>query len=89
MIAYRHFNLPALAVTFFVGWIVTDEVTLIADKHASREAYDELKGQFSDAEIPWLILAVVQINSWNRIAISTRAQFERAPAIAVKTPEPV
>jgi AhpD family alkylhydroperoxidase len=67
----------------------TDEVTLIADKHASREAYDELKGQFSDAEIPWLILAVVQINSWNRIAISTRAQFERAPAIAVKTPEPV
>jgi AhpD family alkylhydroperoxidase len=67
----------------------TDEVTLIADKHASRAAYDELKGQFSDAEIPWLILAVVQINSWNRIAISTRAQFERAPAIAVKTPEPV
>ena len=68
----------------------TDEVTLIADQHASREAYDALKAEFSDEEIPWLILAVVQINSWNRIAISTRAQHEHAGsrAIAEKTPEP-
>ena len=69
----------------------TDEVTLIADKHASREAYEALKAQFTDEEIPWLILAVVQINSWNRIAISTRARSERAPAGAVtgaKMPEP-
>ena len=69
----------------------TDEVTLIADKHASREAYDALKAQFSDEQIPWLILAVVQINSWNRIAISSRAQYERAQspaAPAEKAPEP-
>ena len=69
----------------------TDEVTLIADKHASREAYEALKAQFTDEEIPWLILAVVQINSWNRIAISTRARYERAAAGAVtgaKMPEP-
>ena len=69
----------------------TDEVTLIADKHASREAYDALKAQFSDEQIPWLILAVVQINSWNRIAISSRAQYERVAesrAPAEKTPEP-
>jgi len=63
----------------------TDEVTLIADKHASREAYDALKAQFSDQEIPWLIMAVVQINSWNRIAISTRAQYERKPPTAAAT----
>jgi AhpD family alkylhydroperoxidase len=56
----------------------TDEVTLIAEKHASRQAFDELKRHFSDEEIGWLILAVVQINSWNRIAISTRAQYDRA-----------
>ena len=59
-----------------LAWV--DELTLIADKHASREAFDELKRYFSDEEIGWLILAAVQINSWNRIAISTRAQYDRA-----------
>ena len=58
----------------------TDEVTLIADHHASNEAYEGLKPHFSDEEIGWLILAVVQINSWNRIAISTRAQYQRQNA---------
>ena len=59
-----------------LAWV--DELTLIAEKRASREAFDELKRHFSDEEIRWLILAAVQINSWNRIAISTRAQYDRA-----------
>jgi len=71
-------------------WV--DELTLIADKHASKEAYDELKAHFSADEIVWLILAITQINSWNRIAISTRSQYDRAMfadrAHAEKTPEP-
>jgi AhpD family alkylhydroperoxidase len=72
-------------------WV--DEVTLIAELHASKEAFDELKTQFSDEEIRWLILAIVQINSWNRIAISTRAQYDRAafanrPTHTAKAPEP-
>jgi len=69
----------------------TEEVTLIAEKHASREAFEELKRHFSDQEITWLILATVQINSWNRIAISTRAQYDPAMfahAAPAKTPEP-
>jgi AhpD family alkylhydroperoxidase len=71
-----------------LSWV--DEVTLIAEKHASKEAFEGLKAHFTDDEIGWLILAVVQINSWNRIAISTRAQYERAvqPAHAERTPEP-
>ena len=72
-----------------IAW--TEELTLIADSGASREAFDDLKAHFSDEEIGWLILAAVQINNWNRIAISTRAQYERpkvaAPADA-KTHEP-
>jgi AhpD family alkylhydroperoxidase len=56
----------------------TEELTLIAESGASREAFEVLKAHFSDEEIGWLILAAVQINSWNRIAISTRAQYERA-----------
>jgi AhpD family alkylhydroperoxidase len=71
-------------------WV--DELTLIADSHASKEAFDELKAHFSDEEIVWLILAITQINSWNRIAISTRSQYDRAqfaqPAHGEKTPEP-
>jgi AhpD family alkylhydroperoxidase len=62
----------------------TEELTLIFEKHASRAAFDELKRHFSDEEIGWLILAAVQINSWNRIAISTRAQYDAAAFAASK-----
>jgi AhpD family alkylhydroperoxidase len=67
----------------------TDELTLISESHASREAFDDLKAHFSDEEIGWLILAAVQINSWNRIAISTRARYDRKLFAGTKTPEPV
>ena len=69
----------------------TEELTLIAEKHASRPAFDELKRHFSDEEISWLILAAVQINSWNRIAISSRAQYDPkmfTHAAPAKEPEP-
>ena len=69
----------------------TEELTLIADSGASREAFDGLKAHFKDEEIAWLILAAVQINSWNRIAISTRSQYGRgtlAPAASATTREP-
>lgn len=69
----------------------TEELTLIAEKHASRPAFDELKRHFSDEQISWLILAAVQINSWNRIAISTRAQYDPkmfTHAAPAKEPEP-
>jgi AhpD family alkylhydroperoxidase len=69
----------------------TEELTLIADSGASKESFDALKPHFSDEQIAWLILAAVQINSWNRIAISTRAQYQKAPARAAaaeRTPEP-
>jgi AhpD family alkylhydroperoxidase len=58
------------------AWI--EEVTLIADSGASKPAFDALKAHFSDDEIAWLTLAAVQINAWNRIAISSRAQYDRA-----------
>ena len=58
------------------AWI--EEVTLIADSGASKESYEALKGHFSEGEIAWLTLAAVQINVWNRIAISSRAQYDRA-----------
>jgi AhpD family alkylhydroperoxidase len=68
----------------------TEEVTLIAESGASAEAFDSLKEHFSIDEIGWLVLAVVQINSWNRIAISSRAQYDPkmfAGAAPEKSPE--
>ena len=56
-------------------WV--EEVTLIADSHASKEAFDGLKRFFSEEEVAYLTLAAAAINTWNRIAISSRAQYDR------------
>jgi AhpD family alkylhydroperoxidase len=73
-----------------LAWI--EEVTLIADSGASKQSFDALKPHFSEHEIAWLTLAAVQINAWNRIAISSRAQYNRSmfarPATEAKEPQP-
>ena len=56
-------------------WV--EELTLIADTHASKEAFDGLKRFFSEEESAHLTLAAALINTWNRIAISSRAQYDR------------
>ena len=58
-----------------LAWI--EDVTLIADSGASSEAFEALKEYFSDEEVAWLTLVTVEINAWNRIAISSRVQYER------------
>jgi AhpD family alkylhydroperoxidase len=57
-------------------WI--DELTLISETHASKEAFDDLKRFFSEEEIANLTLAGALINAWNRLAIASRGQYERA-----------
>ena len=57
-------------------WV--EEITLIADGHAHKEAFDGLKRFFSEEEIAYLTLAATMINTWNRIAISSRAQYDPA-----------
>jgi AhpD family alkylhydroperoxidase len=56
-------------------WV--EEVTLIAESGAGKEAFEGLKRFFSDEEIAHLTLAAAVINTWNRIAISSRAQYDR------------
>lgn len=58
-----------------LAWI--EEVTLIADSGASSESFEALSAQFGKEEIAWLTLAAVMINNWNRMAISSRAQYDR------------
>jgi AhpD family alkylhydroperoxidase len=56
-------------------WV--EEITLISEGHAHKDAFDALKPHFSEEEIGWLTLAATMINTWNRIAIASRAQYER------------
>lgn len=53
-----------------------DEITLISTHHASSHAFEGLKLYFSEEEIAWLTLLSAMINCWNRLAISSRLQFD-------------
>ncbi len=57
-------------------WV--EEITLIAESHAHQEAFNGLKRFFSEEEIAHLTLAAAVINTWNRIAIPSRAQYDPA-----------
>lgn len=50
---------------------LTEEMTLIADHHISDEIYNEAAKHLSENEMAAVIMAIVTINSWNRIAITT------------------
>ncbi len=51
----------------------TEQLTLIAGKGVPDDLYEGMKEHFSEEEIVYLTLAVVQINGWNRLAIAARA----------------
>ena len=50
----------------------TEAVTLIADDRVPDELYEEVRPHFNDKELSDLTLAVVTINAWNRLNISSR-----------------
>jgi AhpD family alkylhydroperoxidase len=52
----------------------TEALTLIADRGVSDDVYQEARAHFSERELAALTMAIVAINGWNRIAISTRME---------------
>ena len=50
----------------------TEAVTLVTHGHVSDEVYAQARGQFSEAELANLTLAVVAINGANRLNIAFR-----------------
>ena len=50
---------------------ITEEVTLIHQHGLTQATYEKAKKIFSEEFIAQLIVAVIAINAWNRIAIST------------------
>lgn len=52
----------------------TEAVTLISTNQVQDEVYEEARRQFSEQELVNLSMAVIAINSWNRLAISFRSE---------------
>jgi AhpD family alkylhydroperoxidase len=51
----------------------TEALTLISENHVSDELYNRVREQFDEQELVTLSMAVVAINSWNRLAIPFRS----------------
>lgn len=50
---------------------LTEAVTLVASNHVPDDVYEEAARHFSQQEISELLMAIITINGWNRIAITT------------------
>lgn len=75
----RHIDtLPAWRETNFFSpeeravLALTEAVTLVADTHVPDEVYNQAKAFYSDEELADIIMTIVTINAWNRIAITSR-----------------
>jgi AhpD family alkylhydroperoxidase len=50
----------------------TETLTLISEHHMDDALYEEVRKHFSEKEIADLSIAIIAINSWNRLAIPFR-----------------
>lgn len=55
---------------------LTESMTLIADTHVPDDVYEEATKYLDSKEMAAVIMAVVAINSWNRIAITSRSPLD-------------
>lgn len=55
---------------------LTEEMTLIAGSHVSDKVYNEVAKHCTEKELAAIIMAVVIINSWNRMAITTEMPLD-------------
>lgn len=53
---------------------MTEEITLISKKGLSDKTYEKAQKYFTENQIAQIIMAIVTINAWNRIAVSTHLQ---------------
>jgi AhpD family alkylhydroperoxidase len=53
---------------------LTEEVTLIANGGVADDTYQKAKATFGENQLAQIIMAIVTINGWNRIAIATQLQ---------------
>ncbi len=53
-----------------------EAVTLVSIDHVPDALYEAMREQFTDEELVYLTLAIISMNSWNRLAISFRTPLE-------------
>ena len=53
---------------------LTEEVTLIHQSGVTNTTYQVAKERFGDQHLAQLIMTIVTINAWNRIALTTKMQ---------------
>ncbi|MEK4344562.1 carboxymuconolactone decarboxylase family protein [Paenibacillus sp. FSL P4-0184] len=51
---------------------LTESVTLVTQGHVPDDVYSEAERHFDTKQLGEIIMAIVTINAWNRIAITTR-----------------
>jgi AhpD family alkylhydroperoxidase len=56
------------------AFALTEQVTLISQSEISSELETELRAHYTDKQIVQLLMTIIQINSWNRLAITTGMQ---------------
>lgn len=59
---------------------LTEEVTLISN-HVSDETYNKAAALFDEHELAQIIMAIVTINAWNRIAITSKTKVGQEVAV--------
>ena len=52
----------------------TEALTLLPQTNAPDDVFEEVKAEFSEAELVTLSLLISTINSWNRLSVGFRAQ---------------
>lgn len=56
---------------------LTDEITLISQNGVKDETYENVLKHFGEKDVTQLIMLIIIINSWNRIAVSTKMVYKK------------
>lgn len=66
-----------------------EAVTLVGKSHVPDETYKEVRNHFSEKELVDLTLAIIVINSWNRLAVTFRTpagSYQPNHSTSIKNP---
>jgi AhpD family alkylhydroperoxidase len=58
---------------------LTETVTLVAETHVPDEVWDEAARTLTPQALGGVLMAIVAINGWNRVAIASRTPVDRPP----------
>lgn len=55
---------------------MTEEITLISERGLTEETYEVATKLFNEEYIGFIIMAIITINAWNRVAVSTHKPID-------------